>query len=545
MLAVKKLADIHRASLESGQCLPTHKGSAPLHLLAFQQCDFTGERSSSQTPSMTTFQDNELCAELQTSTSHSEGCEDRGTVKDPAGLSQSQDSIDTRFRGFGHTQEPPAGCRTPQKRSQENFDENIPQRNLPDGWDQRPQQQPLPKQVPFGTATVFKYQCVPDKPHHLLKGLNFLHAPCGSTDQNLSSTTEDQTRTLKTPQTCMQTTTRCALSDGEPDEDDNDESALLKGSMPSYATLTRKPGRSYPAHLPSSPEKNGNLGRSQSFAVRAKKKGPPPPPPKRLSSVSSPTGTEPGTVFLEDNLEEMCPQGPKPDPVEEPDEAAGVRRRVQSECFTEHTNVNELHQDLKHESKEEESKGHTLVESSSPQNSSNECIPFAEEGNLTIKQRPKAPGPPRAQAVLEPPDTDAAQNSEVPEFNLKESDTVKRRHKPKDKEQEGGSSSHEGSVSESDCSPPLSQCQWESSFRTREAALERPPGSAPGSPIKPPLSAKPPLVAPKPVRHSLMAEPGKTRGTGSWTWKKTKKKTTINSAVVTFQSQVEFIFLLS
>lgn len=133
---------------------------------------------------------------------------------------------------------------------------------------------------------------------------------------------------------------------------------------------------------------------------------------------------------------------------------------------------------------------------------------------MTIKQRPKAPGPPRAEAVLAPPEKPAAQNLEVPEFNLKESDTVKRRHKPKDKEQEGGSPSREGAgaaMSESDNSRLLSQSQEEVSLRISETNPERPASPATGSPIKPPLSPKPPTLAPKPIRHSLLAAQGKMK----------------------------------
>ncbi|KAL3048006.1 hypothetical protein OYC64_006731 [Pagothenia borchgrevinki] len=53
-------------------------------------------------------------------------------------------------------------------------------------------------------------------------------------------------------------------------------------------------------------------------------------------------------------------------------------------------------------------------------------LPFAEEGNLTIKQRPRG-------AVAEVK-TPTPHTLELPEFNLKESDTVKRRHRPRDKD---------------------------------------------------------------------------------------------------------------
>uniref|UniRef100_A0A4W6FII6 CASK interacting protein 2 n=1 Tax=Lates calcarifer TaxID=8187 RepID=A0A4W6FII6_LATCA len=547
MLAVKKLCDIQRAILqaESGQGTLRRKGPGALHLVAIEPPDSSGECSSPHTPKMLTFQDSELSAELQTAmSSHYGGCEEGLAIKNAVGMSQSQESIDTRSRGSGRSQEPPTASITPHSWSQESLEGSpAKERNLPEGWDQRPlQQQPLPKQVPLGTATVFKYPAIPTKPKlsgsrgpsphgsPALKGFSYLHSHCGSTDLSSSPRPEDHTMTLAPPKKRTQSMTRYALSDGEPDEDD-DEAAHC-GNLPSYATLTRKPGRSQLARLQSSPEKNGNVGRSQSFAVRARKKGPPPPPPKRLSSVSSTTSGElsdssttsstgmvvtdsPGSVrsitaSLEGNTEERITPGPRPDLIDqeppspslvsagqEPREAAGVRRRVQSECIPTQTST-EPDQGVKSDSEEEESKSQGLEGSSSPQNSSSECIPFAEEGNLTIKQRPKAPGPPRAEAVLEPPEKQAAKNLEVPEFNLKESDTVKRRHKPKDKEQGGGSP-------KSGSSRPPSQSQEEVSLRISETSLERPASPATGSPIKPPLSPKPPAVAPKPVRHSLLA----------------------------------------
>lgn len=556
MLAVKKLCDIQRAILqaESSQGTLRRKGPGALHLVAIEPPDAGGECSSPHTPKMLTFQDSELSAELQTAlSSHYGGCEEGLAIKNAVGISQSQESMDTRSRGSGRSQEPPTASITPHSWSQESLDGSpARERNLPEGWDQRT----LPKQVPLGTATVFKYPAIPAKPKlpgshgpsphgsPALKGFSYLHSHCGSTDLRSSPRQRDHSMTLTPPKKRTQSMTRYALSDGEPDEDD-DEPALPSGNLQSYATLTRKPGRSQLARLQSSPEKNGNVGRSQSFAVRARKKGPPPPPPKRLSSVSSTTSGElsdssttssagevvtdsPGSVrsitaSLEGSTEGRNTPGPKPNVVQqeapppslisagqEPREATGVRRRVQSECIPTPTNSStEPDRSVKSDSEEEESKSRGLEGSSSPQNSSSECIPFAEEGNLTIKQRPKAPGPPRAESVLEPPEKAAAKNLELPEFNLKESDTVKRRHKPKDKEQEGGSPSREGGgAPELESSRPPSQSQ-EVSLRISEVALERPASPATGSPIKPPLSPKPPAVAPKPVRQSLLGAQGK------------------------------------
>lgn len=556
MLAVKKLCDIQRAILQAelGQGTLQHKGPGALHLVTIEPPDAGGECSSPHTPKMLTFQDSELSAELQTALcSHYGGPEDSLAIKKVVGMSHSQESIDTRSGGSGRSQEPPTASITPHSWSQENLNSSPAKvRNLPEGWDQRPLQQQLPhKQVPLGTATVFKYPAIPVKPKlsgshgpsphssPALKGFSYLHSQSGST--NLSSSPGSENHTVMQTRKRTQGVTRYALSDGEPEEDD-EEPALPSGNLPSYATLARKPGRSQLARLQSSPDKSSNVGRSQSFAVRSRKKGPPPPPPKRLSSVSSTTSGElsssstmssvcsvvtdsPGnvrsiTASLEGSTVGKIPPGPKPDLVQQeppptslisagqdPRETAAVRRRVQSECIpTQSSSRTEPDRGVKSDSEEEESKGRGLEGSSSPQNSSSECIPFAEEGNLTIKQRPKAPGPPRAEAVLEPPERSAAKNLEVPEFNLKESDTVKRRHKPKDKEQGASSPSREGVPgSESDSSRPQCQSQEDVSLRISEAGLETPGSPATGAPNKPALSPKPPAVAPKPLRQGLLA----------------------------------------
>ncbi|XP_068192264.1 caskin-2-like isoform X2 [Antennarius striatus] len=554
MLGVKKLCDIQRATHQADAGTLRRKAPGALHLVAIEPPDGPGESSSSpRTPKMLSFQDSELSAELQMAISCRYGGDEGLAIKNAAGMSHSQESIDARSRGSGRSQEPPMASVTPHAWSQENLDK---ERNLPEGWDQRP------KQVPLGTATVFKYPAIPAKPKlsgpcgpaphgsPALKGFSYLHSHCGSTDLSSSPKRENRTKTPTPPKNRAQTTTRYALSDGEPDEDE-DEQPCPSGNLFSYATLTRKPGRSQLARLQSSPEKSGSVGRSQSFAVRARKKGPPPPPPKRLSSVSSTTSGElsdsssssPPTggaqsdspvsvrsiaASLEGRIEGTNPQlGVKPDSVrqesspttqrsvgQEAKEGSGTRRRVQSECVHLQTaSAKDSDRGVKSDSEEEESKGSKSEGSSSPQHSSSECIPFAEEGNLTIKQRPKAPGPPRAEAVLEPPEKPTPKNPEVPEFNLTESDTVKRRHKAKDKEG-GGSPSHEGagaSGSESDSGgggEQAPQNQEGVSLRISESGLGRPASPATGSPIKPPLSPKPPTVAPKPIRHSLLAAQG-------------------------------------
>ncbi|XP_019373763.1 PREDICTED: caskin-2 isoform X5 [Gavialis gangeticus] len=303
---------------------------------------------------------------------------------------------------------------------------------------------------------------------------------------------------------------RYALSDGEHEDEDAPTSTLG-----SYATLTRRPGRS---QVPRTcVQTDSKVSRSQSFAIRAKRKGPPPPPPKRLSSVSSAQALEAeseqgpetdrrplsspdvGHSSRLDTSEvsgsrtvknlaamlEGAPAGgsppkpplfhkpPNPDqssmPRATPDdqETGGAgdacsswlvasewdgvegnkpRRRTLSEPSVPLTEALQGSlEDVRSDTEEEPHAGGEEggVSSSSSQNSSSECIPFAEEGNLTIKQRPKPTGQLRADAATldsEPPCASpgmapgVAREPEMPEFNLTESDTVKRRPRCRERE---------------------------------------------------------------------------------------------------------------
>uniref|UniRef100_A0A8C9ETM9 Caskin-2 n=1 Tax=Pavo cristatus TaxID=9049 RepID=A0A8C9ETM9_PAVCR len=304
---------------------------------------------------------------------------------------------------------------------------------------------------------------------------------------------------------------RYALSDGEHEE----EEGVPTSTLGSYATLTRRPGRSQMPRACLQTE--AKVTRSQSFAIRAKRKGPPPPPPKRLSSVSStPTtevdseqppdperqpsvpqdvadmGASPGAsgcsrtarslvaaleetpglnppkpllalkaphvaqdslsrAAVDDRSHDSCdPSGTVlSDSGRDPFDSSKLRRRTLSEPSTPMTEAVEGRQEGACSDTEEEAKPEV---SSSSQNSSSECIPFAEEGNLTIKQRPKPAGHPKADTAVQDTEpssqpaeslcsdgkepTVSAATRELPmlEFNLTESDTVKRRPRFKERE---------------------------------------------------------------------------------------------------------------
>ncbi|XP_026063218.1 caskin-2 isoform X4 [Carassius auratus] len=544
MLAVKRLCDIHKALLqaESGQGTLRRKTPAALDLVTIEPPPESGDLPSPLTPKMMTFQDSELSTELQSAmSSHYSGCQDGLAIKNAVGMSSSQESIDTRSRGSGRSQDPPStpsstSAATPYSRSQESLTspDSSPakERNIPEGRDQVPRPQ-LPQQQLFSASAGFKYPAVPAKPKlssapspqgsPVHKTLNYPRSQYNSAtlDRHTPSVTKKRTQSLS----------RYALSDGEPDEDDDDEEAQLASmAMPSYATLSRKPTRGQLARLQSAPEQS--VSRSHSFAIRTRRKGPPPPPPKRLSSVSSSTSVEmvsdtpaspsggvengrPGSVkIIAAALETVLPAPAvellreTPTPVSGTNE--GSRRRLLSQTGSTPVSA-DTDRATKSDSEEEGMKDSGLETSSSPQNSSSECIPFAEEGNLTIKQRPKVGGPLKAETTSESTEkAKPAKTPEVPEFNLKESDTVKRRQKPKEKEQ---------SNTASDSSPDgksVLETQDTVKLRISETDMSLPCVELPAKLVKapPPLAPKPPSPL-NSTRHASKPDPAPVTAVGS------------------------------
>ncbi|XP_067313694.1 caskin-2 isoform X4 [Pseudorasbora parva] len=535
MLAVKKLCDVHKALLlaESGQGTLRRKTPAALDLVTIEPPPESCDLPSPHTPKMMTFQDSELSSELQSAmSSQYSGCQDGLAIKNAVGMSSSQESIDARSRGSGRSQEPPStpsstSAVTPYSRSRESLTspDSSPgkERNIPEGRDQVPRPQP-PQQLPFSASAGFKYPAVPSKPKlgsapspqgspsH--KTFNYLRAQYNSATLDRRSPSVAKKRT--------QSLSRYALSDGEPDEEDDDEAAQLASmAMPSYATLSRKPTRGQLARLQSAPEQS--IGRSHSFAIRARRKGPPPPPPKRLSSVSSSTSVE--TVSdtpapASGGVESGRPESVKsitaaletvlPVPTVEllPETTAvvsstneGSRRRPLSQSEPSPVSAKpDTDRATKSDTEEDDgTKDSGLESSSSPQSSSSECIPFAEEGNLTIKQRPKVGGPLKVETTSESPEkAKPAKTPEVPEFNLKESDTVKRRQKPKEKENPNTASDN----------TPALDTQDMVKLRISETEMSLPCVDLPAKPVKapPPLAPKPPSPL-NPTRHTSKPHP--------------------------------------
>ncbi|TSZ26368.1 Caskin-2 [Bagarius yarrelli] len=463
MLAVKKLCDVQKAlrnQAEGNGTLPRKRHPLTLELMSIDSADAPDDLSSTLSPKMLTFQDSELSTELQNAMIQS-GCgggqDGFGTMLSGTNsMSLSQESISARSRGTGHSQEWPLSSLTPHSHSSESLGSSdcnvfkdcpsLPAKMappLPLKKQQSISGSPPITQSKTSRLTPVAAQSSPGsatKPEvsSVQRGFNYLQ------NVNLDPFCTNQIRPSAEncqPKKRTQSLSRYALSDGEGDETDV---PVLPPNLVSYATLTRKSGRSQIIAATS----DRHVGRTQSFVIRAKRKGPPPPPPKRLSSASS--GGSSGGVESEsagsvriiaarlEKTGESPTKTPSNSPFKSPllgtqSRSISIQRETTSEVSLSQTDpaepsrVKPEEQDLKLQS----SKDHT---SSGSMQVTCESIPFAQEGKGTIKQRPRMEMAKIDTDVSFQPPKPAQLPKPLPEFNLKESDTVKRRYKPREKE---------------------------------------------------------------------------------------------------------------
>ncbi|KAK3559114.1 hypothetical protein QTP86_004096 [Hemibagrus guttatus] len=465
MLAVKKLCDVQKAlrnQAEGNGTLQRRRHPPTLELLAIEPADSADDPSLPLTPKMLTFQDSELSTELQNAMIQSGcgGCQEGfgAMLSGTTSVSLSQESISMRSRGTGHSQEWPL-TGTPHSHSNESLGSSdcsaikdcpvLPAKMAPP--------LPLKKQqstrgsppiTPSKTARL-AYPAAQSSPgisskpdgSSIQRGFSYLKK---NSDQFCTAQSRPSGENCQ-PKKRTQSLSRYALSDGEGEEN---EAPVLPRNLVSYATLTRKPGRSQTSAAAS----DRQVGRAQSFVIRAKRKGPPPPPPKRLSSASS--GGNSGGVEIESagsvrmiaaRLEksgESPTKNPSSPPFKSSSQATqsktiNIQKETTSDvslCQTGQAELSRLkpeEQDLKLHSSPEHTPSVSL------QGNLCESIPFAQEGKGTIKQRPRMEVTKMdTEASFQPPKPSQLPKPslKLPEFNLKESDTVKRRHKPREKE---------------------------------------------------------------------------------------------------------------
>uniref|UniRef100_A0A671L841 Caskin-2 n=1 Tax=Sinocyclocheilus anshuiensis TaxID=1608454 RepID=A0A671L841_9TELE len=505
MLAVKKLSDVQKArkNQTEGQALLQRRRLPPaLELVAIEHHDSSECPSSPLSPKMLTFQDSELSIELQNAMARSGyggGQDGLGNMSGTA-MRLSQESIGTRSGGSGRSQECPMASVSPNSHSQE---------MLPLQPHQPTSGSPA-RTPPITTSKIarFAYPPVltkprpvvsPSQPHHgspLQRGFSYLqHQNCNANIGSPSPIRAMQPNgdTLRSKKR-TQSLSRYAMSDGENEKDDISAPSITSTNVASYATLTRKPSRSQPSYSSSEHQ----VGRSHSFAICAKRKGPPPPPPKRLSSAPNGVTTSEvetksaGSVrSIASRLENSTGSPNKTcnspvfkamSPAISPKNMENCRRTTSESSVYE----------TKHGGENPAGKNISPLRNQQGSTSSQESIPFAEEGKVTIKQRTKiASAKIESEAGVEILKLAQSIRSslEVPEFNLKESDTVKRRHKPKELQMKGQGTSTEIGNEKATETEMVSQCM-------QNGGLTKNPykyglSLKPGSPHKPPTPSKP------------------------------------------------------
>ncbi|XP_028990730.3 caskin-2-like [Betta splendens] len=355
-----------------------------------------------------------------------------------------------------------------------------------------------------------------------------------------------------------QNPTRYAMSGSKQDENKTIVfpcAAASSEAMPSYATLLGH------GHA-STTEAQLHIDRSQSFAVRLTHKDPPPPPPpKRMSSVSrSPTQQLTNRKRTEPEVKEGVEsesagsmrsiaaklEGGNSSPsrrIDIPSTLVSVSLALNSarssvphgiSSHITHTrpvptlglaglrrtgserierDPNKQRDGSLAEASEGKEKGERISKSASasPKHSFGDHLLFAEEGNLTIKQRQRiAVGPQAAAHEVTPQTTNSV---ELTGFYLKESDTVKRQHKHKEPSVPGTPDQHAQSTSHSSDThinvSTLSNDQPQQYIFYRVGSVGKGPkppvSSQPCSPLRPLVGTNP--VPPHKTASSLQAIP--------------------------------------
>lgn len=524
MLAVKKLCDVQKAlrtQAEGNGTLQRRRHCPTLELVAIESTESADGPSSPLSPKMLTFQDSELSSELQNAMIQTGygGCQEGfdAVLGGTMSVSLSQESISTRSRGTGHSQEWPLRCATPHSNSSESLGSSdcsafkdcpvLPAKTAPplplkkqQSTHSSPQRTPSKTMIAYPAAKSNPGLSTKPDGSSIQRGFSYLQNI--NTDQNCIAPSKP-TGENRHPKKRTQSLSRYALSDGEGEEP---EAPVLPPNLVSYATLTRKPGRCHKIVGANDRE----VGRTQSFVIRAKRKGPPPPPPKRLSSASSAGSSggveieSAGTVrTIAARLEKSgeSPSKTQSSPSFKPPSPAAQSKTISTQKDTTrevspsqagHAELGEVkpeNQDMKLQSGQEHTPSVSL------QGTLCESIPFAQEGKGTIKQRPRIEMA-KTDADVSCPSLKPAQppksSLKLPEFNLKESDTVKRRHKPKEKELEVTSLD---TLSGKECSAEVMSFSMPN-----------------GGPIGNLSSQKPPTPC-KPTRHSAAVPLGETPST--------------------------------
>uniref|UniRef100_A0A8K9UDC5 Caskin-2-like n=1 Tax=Oncorhynchus mykiss TaxID=8022 RepID=A0A8K9UDC5_ONCMY len=540
MLAVKRLCDLHRSCHHAnGSDTLRHKPTTvPIEPpeIPYDCCPLSPHTPRTPFPS---FHDSELSTEVQNTMMGRAAGGGVGRWGFGMGVRESisQESIGTRSHGSGNSGK--SGNFTGY--SQELTEVWPDQKRYP----QPPTKLPITPLTPPLTPSSMPRFAYPDvhskpkpckppaHPHPFSspqasptqRAFNYLHTQEGGTYLCQRGLPKPQAGAIPLPGQGLntealkkrtQSLSRYALSDGEPEDDESSlQESVPPVTMPSYATLGRKTG----CGQSNSSAVQRHISRSHSSAVRSRRKGPPPPPPKRMSSVSGSQASESGVAVVSGQVEVGGVE------TESAGSVRSIAARLQGSrpggspskgvvLPSPHTPTLASHKPVP-------ALGlgglrrMVLESSTSPQSSSNENLPFAEEGNLTIKQRPRMGAGFRSDSEIQPraspedPKMQASKSLGVPEFNLKESDTVKRRRQPKDRDTHTLDEIFTASEDDGHTQPHThSRSNEEEAGVKSGSCLQRTESTGKGQ--KPPLSSKPTSPVLKPILTPIPASQQKT-----------------------------------
>ncbi|MGH0117029.1 UNVERIFIED_CONTAM: hypothetical protein FKN15_024974 [Acipenser sinensis] len=323
MLAVKKLAEIQKT--EQGRGTFRRKAPQSLEVVAIESPQ--QETAECLSPKMTTFQDSELSNELQAAMTRAGDSQDNMELKQASNHMPHRLQISRSLHEDSQsskTKEPPAEGPieeggTPQRKEVRPMMQraSVPRQSFPPAGGPTYMTKPRPSspQTMGVSQTTAKVKPTPqllpqtDRPmsHRSLqqspthRGFAYvLPQPVAGGEANaIHGTGVASVLPVSVPVLCLppqgdesdeeqgrpkkraHSLNRYAMSDSEQDREE-----LMVPDVAPYATVQRRVSRS---HSVRGQSVDNNVNRSQSFALRPKKKGPPPPPPKRSSSAISST----------------------------------------------------------------------------------------------------------------------------------------------------------------------------------------------------------------------------------------------------------------
>lgn len=328
MLAVKKLAEMQKASEGRGSLRKKPPPAQEVMTIESPPHD----SAECMSPKMSSFQDGELSNELQTAMNRGGEVQEGAEVR-PGGGQLSQRTRSMHENSLGKSRDGDEGGGPPRKEArtarQGSHTQGMQRSGVPPPLGKPRQSFPsgggasyTPPQTPTKTKPSSPQTIGPPQGSAKVKPSPQLLAqterpmsprslPQSPTHRGYTHVTPQPVETVEAPpaqQPAVSVPLLCLPPEGYESEEDHglpkkrahslsryatldherERGELMVPDTTKYATMQARVSRSNSARS----QADKNVNRSQSFALRPKKKGPPPPPPKRSSSTISTTNLE-------------------------------------------------------------------------------------------------------------------------------------------------------------------------------------------------------------------------------------------------------------